>query len=45
MKVGAFGNSDNPQFLINADVIAALAAKHRAIRVPNKESQMIHSTQ
>jgi hypothetical protein len=45
MKVGAFGNSDNPQFLINADVIAALAAKHRAIRVPNKETQMIHSTQ
>jgi putative ABC transport system substrate-binding protein len=45
MKVGALAISDNPQFLINADVIAALAAKHRAIRVPNKESQMIHSTQ
>jgi thiamine monophosphate synthase len=45
MKVGALAISDNPQFLINADVIVALAAKHRAIRVPNKESQMIHSTQ
>jgi putative ABC transport system substrate-binding protein len=37
MKVGALAISDNPQFLINADVIAALAAKHRLPSISSLE--------